>query len=114
MSDRIPTELFVTSNIRACQAQGMNVYVAHKGDAHSGMILLKIVNKGFQCRLFGQMRDVDGALKWFDRLQGATVSESEADQMVKSVIVNDPDIWVIEIETPDGENPFEGKSINLA
>lgn len=113
MSDRIPTELFVTANIRKCQSQNIPVYVQRKGDINSGLIVLKILNADYQCRLYSQMRDLDGDLKWFDRNQGALMDEAAADQNIQTLCSRDPDLWVIEIETRDGENPFEGERIEL-
>lgn len=91
----------------------MPVYVEQKGDPQSGMILLKVLDRDFKCRIFGQMRDIDGDLKWFDRLQGETLSEGEASNIINAAKAGDPDLWVIEVETPDGENPFDGKVISF-
>ena len=113
MSERMPTELYVSANVRACNAQNISVYIRQKGDAQSGMILLKIMNNEFQCRLLGQMRDMDGIMKWFDRTEGQLISEYDADAQVITAIQRDPDLWVIEIETKTGENPFEGEEMIL-
>lgn len=113
MSDRIPTELYISANIRKCGVENIPVYVQHKGDPQSGTILLKILDSDFKCRLFGQMRDMDGALKWFDRTETGPVAEASADQQIKSAVKRDPDLWVVEIETRDGLNPFEGEIIQM-
>lgn len=113
MSDRMPTELFVSANVRKCQSENIPVYVEKKGDPNSGMIMLKVLDADFKCRIFSQMRDIDGNLKWFDRLDGERISEGEAAQISNAAKSGDPDLWVIEIETRDGENPFDGKLIEL-
>lgn len=111
MSDRLPTELFISANIRKCGTANIPVYVLHKGDPQSGTILLKVLDRDFKCHMFGQMRDMDGVLKWFHHREGVPVDETSADQQIKSAITRDPDIWVIEVETRDGENPFDGEII---
>jgi len=87
------------------------VYVRNTGDKHSGMIILKILDRDFKCRLYTQMRDMDGELKWFDTSQGTQMPERDADEQIKIAIERDPDVWVIEVETRDGENPFDGKDM---
>jgi hypothetical protein len=38
------------------------------------------------------------------------VTEAVADQHIRQTRQYDPDIWVIEVEDPNGQNPFEEKS----
>ncbi len=113
MNNRIPTKMFIDANIAKCQSQNVPVYIVKKGDPNSGMIVLKVLDSNFQCRIFSQMRDIDGDMKWFDRLGGETVSESEAGVMAQSIAGNDPDIWIVEVETRDGKNPFDGDQITI-
>lgn len=113
MSDRMPTEMFVSANIRKCQSLNIPVYVEQRGDPNSGMIILKVLDADYKCRIFGQMRDMDGGLKWFDRLDGQSVTESEAAAIISSSKAADPDVWIIEIETRDGQNPFDGEVMKL-
>jgi hypothetical protein len=113
MSDRMPTDIFVSANIRKCQSMNIPVYVQNKGDLSSGVIMLKVLDSDFKCSLFSQMRDMDGELKWYDRAKGQKLEEREADEQIKAALQRDPDLWVIEVETRDGENPFDGEVMTL-
>ena len=113
MDNRIPTKLFIDANISRCQGMNIPVYIVKKGDPNSGMILLKILDADYKCRLFGQMRDMDGVLKWFDRTGDEAIPEGEAGQIAAALANSDPDLWVVEVETRDGKNPFDGDEIKL-
>ncbi|MFH1158272.1 MAG: DUF1491 family protein [Pseudomonadota bacterium] len=108
MEERLPTELRVAAHLRHCIALGLPVYVARRGSS-AGTVLLRSSLHGTECRLFNQIRDMDGNLGWMGLYEGAVVEETRADQYVRRATETDPDIWVIEIEGADGRNPFEGK-----
>lgn len=105
----LPTHLWVAAHVRKCDALGMAVYIAHRGAADRGGIVLKLVLRNRQCHVFSQARDLDGELGWLKYADGAAIDEYEADQYIKRALERDKDLWVIEVETPEGQNPFEGK-----
>jgi hypothetical protein len=107
--DRLPTELWVTAHMRQCMAKGIPVTVAHKGEAESGTVMVKIVIYGQGCRLLNQMRDMEGRMGWMDVFEGELVEERRADEYIRRTTGRDPDVWVIEVEDKSGANPFEGK-----
>jgi hypothetical protein len=85
------------------------VYVLRKGDPHGGMLMLKLNQGNTGCRVLTQTRDVDGALAWLAAMSDALVSEEEADSYIARAVDRDPDLWVVEVEHPQGWHPFEGK-----
>jgi len=110
MSDRLPTALWVQAHIRQCSAQGIGVYVLRKGEAESGMVVLKVNQPGGN-RLYSQSRDLNGRLGWLAGLGGALVDERQAGEYIDRQVRRDPDIWVVEVESRDGSHPFEGPMI---
>jgi len=72
------------------------------------MVLLKINQLEQGCRLLNQTRDLDGRLAWLPALAGAFVQETEADAYIARTVARDPDLWVVEIETRNGQHPFDG------
>ena len=45
--------------------------------------------------------------------QGAVLPNPDADAYVDRAVDRDSDLWVIEVETRDGENPFEREIVGL-
>jgi hypothetical protein len=62
-------------------------------------------------RILTQVRDLDGRLAWMPVREGATLSDADADAYIRRAVDRDADLWIIEIETRAGENPFEGAII---
>ena len=102
----IPTHLWVEAKIRELSAAGTGVYVARRGNKTGGLVLLKISDMGGQCRLLTQQRDLDGKLGWAGALSTETVPENEADAYIARATDRDPDLWVIEVEDREMQNPF--------
>lgn len=107
--DRIPTEIWIAAQIRACTARGQAAYLARKGAVAGGMVMVKIIDLSRQCGVFTQNRDFDGNSGWLPAFDGARVDEREADAYISRATARDPDLWVLEVESRDGSLPFEGK-----
>lgn len=106
--DRIPTAVWVDAHLRKFQADGKSFYIVNKGAYASGTVLLKINLLGPGCLLLQQQRNFDGELGWMKLLKGEVTPEREADDFIRRAIDRDPDLWAIEIEDKQGQNPFEG------
>lgn len=109
---RLPTELWVSAGLRRCSDAGVAATVVRKGELQSGTVLLKLNQRDQGCRLLNQTRDIDGRLVWFAALDGALVPEAEADEYIQRSLKRDPDIWVIEVEHPEGWHPFDGRMMS--
>jgi hypothetical protein len=108
IDDSINAEFWIMANVRRCNTDGMPAMVIHRGDNRGGTLLLKINRFELGCKLLTQARDIDGVKKWLVAFSGKLVEEVEADAYIKRAVSRDPDLWVVEIETPDGTHPFEG------
>ncbi len=108
---RIPTELWVKAHIRRLSAQGVPAFILRRGDPHGGMVILKVNRLEQGCRVLAQTRDLDGALCWMPALKGDLVPERDADDYITRQTARDPDLWVVEVETRDGEHGFEGREL---
>ena len=107
--DRLPTALYVDAHLKRLTAEGVFYYVLNKGAYASGTIMLKLNGLENGCLVLQQQRDLNGVMGWMTLFKGAAVPESEADAYINRAIDRDPDLWVIEIEGRNKENPFEGK-----
>jgi hypothetical protein len=84
--------------------------VLRKGDVDSGGVL--VVLRGREgLAVLSQVRAADGALAWMRGTGAAPVDQGAADAYVERQVRFDPDIWVLEFETPDLVPPFEAKLV---
>lgn len=107
---RLPTALWVEAHLRRLTEQGQGYYIINKGNHASGIVLLKINALDGFCRLLIQQRDFDtDKLIWVGALKEEIVEEAKADDYIHRATARDPDLWVIEIEDREKNNPFEKK-----
>jgi hypothetical protein len=59
--------------------------------------------------VLSQIRGADGALAWLRATGPAPVDQAKADEYVARQLRFDPDMWVLEFESPDMLPPFEAK-----
>lgn len=103
---RTPTHLWVEAKVRELSAQGVGVYVLNKGEKMGGLVLLRLSNVRGQCKLLTQQRNLEGVLGWVGVFQEDIIDDKKADEYISKSIQRDPDLWVIEIESQEMENPF--------
>ncbi len=103
----LPIGLWVETQLAALNARGVSYYITQKGNHGSGVVLLKLLNRQYECSLLIQQRDLDGKLGWVHALNKEVLEEREADEYIQRSIPRDPDMWVIEIEQDTLDNPFE-------
>lgn len=103
----LPVHIWIEAGLKSLDERGVFYYIPQRGERNSGIVLLKIANRKGQCMLLTQQRDIDGNLGWIDAMGEARLDETKADDYIRRSISRDPDLWVIEIEDPDMNNPFE-------
>lgn len=104
---RTPTHIWLEAKIRELTAQGVGVYVTHKGEKMGGLVLLKIVNvQERECKLLTQQRDLEGVLGWVNVFAEDIIAEQKADEYINRSIARDPDLWVVEVEQEEMLNLF--------
>lgn len=108
---RLPTRLWVSAHLSRCNAEGVPAVLARRGDPTGGLVLLKLNRLAAGCRVLTQTRDLEGRLAWWPAFEGRSVPEEEAEVYIERQVKRDPDLWVVEIEHPEGWHPFEGKEL---
>ena len=111
-NERLPTELWVQAQLRRFSASGTGAYLLRRGDAERGTVLVRLVGRE-GTRILTQVRDLNGKLAWMGVKEGAVLPSPDADAYVDRAVDRDSDLWVIEVETRDGENPFEREIVGL-
>jgi hypothetical protein len=104
---RLPTEFWVAAQLRRFSAAGTGAYLIRRGDAERGSVIVRLAARD-GVRILTQVRDLDGRLNWMGVREGALLTGEEADAYVARAVARDSDLWVIEVETRSGENPFDG------
>lgn len=108
MNDRLPTALYVDAHLKNLTAQAKFYHFIQKGNHSSGIVMLKLNSLQGKVKLIIQERDfMTDEMTWTSALPQETVEEPEADAYIQRAISRDPDLWVIEIEDRDMQNPFE-------
>jgi len=108
----LPTALWVDAVLRQCDIDFIPYYVIQRGEYASGIVLAKLNDLQGQAGLRIQQRDFDtGKLGWVNALSKDLQDEAEVDSYIQRSIQRDPDLWVIEFETRDRQNPFENLEV---
>lgn len=108
MSDRLPTGLLVETVLAPLNGQGLYYYIHQKGNHASGLLLIKLSDTKGLSSLVTQERDyLEDTLKWVNPLPEEKLDESQCDAYIQRAKQTDPDLWIIEIEDPDMNNPFK-------
>ena len=105
---RVKAELWVRAMLRRGNATGRYGAVLRRGDADAGGIL--VVLRGREgLVVLAQARTGDGAAAWLRGTGAAAVDQAAADAYIARQVRIDPDLWVLEFESPDLSAPFEAR-----
>lgn len=99
---RVKTELWVQAQIRLCDISFIPAVVVRRGDADAGQVLIKRSLLDGTCELFARTTTLDGSPAWRRATGAEPVDEATAAERIDREVSFDPDIWVLEIEDPDG------------
>lgn len=98
--------MWVAAYLRRCAAEGLAVYVARRGDADAGAILIKVDYLNGETMVYAPAigaSTLDHDDRQWARLTGPDpVDEERAEQAIGRQVNFDPDIWVIVVEDKTG------------
>ena len=106
MEARVKAGIWVSMALRLADLAGRSGVVLRRGDADSGGVLCVLRGRGGLVVL-SQVRDAEGRQAWLRGSGVAPVDQASADAYVDRQLKRDPDLWVLEFETPDFDPPFE-------
>ncbi len=108
--DRVKAGFWVQMALRMGQSDGRYGMVLKKGDPDAGGILVMLRGRD-GVSVLSQMRAADGTQAWMRGTGPANVDQETADAYVARQEKFDPDLWVLEFESPDMLPPFEAKIV---
>ncbi len=107
---RVKAGLWVQSVLRLGNAAGRYGAVLRRGDADAGGILVVLRGRDGLVVLT-QVRTSDGEPAWLRGSGAVPVDQAAADAYVQRQLRTDPDLWVLEFESPDLQPPFAAKLV---
>ena len=111
MSDpRLKAGLWVKMALRMGDLSGQPGAVLRKGDSDSGGVLVVLRGRGGLVVL-SQVRAADGMSAWSRGTGTGPVDQETVDSYIQRQLGYDPDLWVLEFETPDLAPPFEARIV---
>ena len=104
MAPRLAAGMLVSALLRRVEEAGGTGAVLARGDATSGALLIQLAERGVPGPLLERRLDVDGQYRW--SATGPDEPEQRGDYIVRRRR-SDPDLWVIELDVPDGHSLVE-------
>ena len=99
---RLRSKIWVQAYLKRLELQSIAAYVTAHGDDHSGAILIKVMKMDGSAKLYQKTFDLQNNRNaWVKILDSLDV---EIDTLLEKQKVNDPDLWVVEIESASGQN----------
>jgi hypothetical protein len=106
---RVKAGLWVQAALRLADMDGRSGMVIRRGDADAGGVLVVLRNREGGICVLSQARTDGGELAWMRGTGADPVDDEKADAYVARQLRFDPDLWVLEFDSPDLLPPFEGK-----
>jgi hypothetical protein len=107
---RVKAGLWVSMALRLGQSDGRFGTVIRKGDPDAGGVLV-VLRRDREVSVLSQARSAEGELMWLRATGPGWVDDATADAYVARQVKFDPDLWVLEFESPDMLPPFDGKIV---
>lgn len=103
MTFALPAHLEVTGLMRAVEAAGGFAMVLRKGQREAGAILVVLMEKGANARVYERIAQLDGSRGWtLMKVQDAE-KPHEIDEYLTRRADRDPDLWIVELDIVNGE-----------
>jgi len=107
MSPHLKSGFWVAALLRRTQTQGGFATVLRKGDPDAGIVLIAL-RAGRNLTLFAPERNFDGDRVWWPT---DMPNQAALDAQINRRVDDDPDIWVVEIESEASPETLIGEAI---
>jgi hypothetical protein len=100
---RIATSVLVGGLIRKAESEGGFGAVLARGDPTAGSILVILLEKGVNPRLFERLLKPEGRYAWQESGSQHIENSQEVPKFIARRRRFDPDFWLIELDIPSAE-----------
>jgi hypothetical protein len=104
MQPRLTANFWVKAYIRICATRDIPALVVRHGDDTAGTVLIKLNQFDKGCTVFERTVDADGNRAWLRATGPQPVPEADADAFIGRQAKFDPDLWVVEVESRNGDH----------
>ena len=111
MQARLKSGIWVKALIRRCDLAAIGVAVSARGDADAGAILIKLLARDGASAVLAQARGDGGELVWMCATGAEPVVEADADSYIARQRQRDPDLWVVEIDSPAADPRLAARAV---
>lgn len=108
MDARVKTGLWVGAVLRQAGADGRFGVVLRKGDPDAGGVIVVLRGHAGWVALT-QVHIQSGAMAWMRGTGPDPVAQAALDQYLERRRRSDPDLWILEFDSPGLELPFDGR-----
>lgn len=103
MEPRIAASVLAGGLIRKAEGEGGFGAVLAKGDPTAGSILVILLERGGNPRLFERLLQPDGRYSWQESGSQNVENQREVPEFIARRRRFDPDLWVLELDIPSAE-----------
>ena len=102
---RLATEFWVQAYLKHLNMAHIPAYVLRHGDDTAGTVLIKVNTLDGQAQVYVQTYDImTDRREWTQQDCG---SDLDMDDLLSRQAARDPDLWIIELESPRGTHLLE-------
>ena len=107
MSSRLRSDIWVAAYLRRTAVEGGYAVLRRRGAAEAGAIYVLVVRGDLQTALFAPgPADIasSGQRRWFRAHAAEWVDATVTEARVMRELENDPDLWLVEVQSRDGQH----------
>ncbi len=112
---RIRSEIWVRAYLRRCQAQGVPVVIARRGDEAAGAIFICIDRLDGTVFLYGPapagLIGSETERRWMNCFGNRAVGLVEVEEYLAKQRKFDPDLWIVEVEDKAGRHFLDDAAV---
>ncbi|OCX61644.1 GTP-binding protein Era [Thioclava sp. SK-1] len=107
----LTAEFWVKAYLKRLELKNIPAYVIRHGNDSSGAVLVKCARLNGTAQAYQRSFDLmTGDRRWIELICG---SEADVDASIRKQTGFDPDLWVIELESRDGQTLLDEDGLNL-